>query len=856
MKEYESFERIGTEPHRSYYIPFAPNDTVGYIHGIVDRTTSSKFMSLNGTWHIGAHEYVDEFALDETLDNTIPVPSCVQMHGYDHLQYINHRYPFPVLFPRVAEKNPNWHYRRTFNLAKKMGERYYLNFEGVDSAFYLYINGKYKGYSQISHATSEFDITELVRDGENTVDVHVLKWCISSYLECQDKLRFSGIFRDVYILTRPAEHITDYKIETELSDTDGILRFTNHSNITVSLSFGTIDTAARPGATATVTVKDVRLWSPDAPNLYTLIISAGGEKIIEKIGFRTVSIEGKVFKVNGVHTKLKGVNRHDFNPDTAATVTLENMITDLKLMKELNVNAVRTSHYPNAPEFYLLCDVLGLYVMDEADVETHGAVGIEGKYSHECWSKYAEEERFIPGITDRHMALVERDKNRTSVIIWSLGNESSFGKSFFDGAKYVRERDTTRPIHYEAIRYADPKYYYTDMVDFVSSMYPSFEWIEEKIINNPEETRPFVICEYTHAMGNSCGDIADYWDIINSSDQFAGAFVWEWADHGIRTEKGFLYGGDFGEKLHDTNFCIDGLVTPDRKVKSGALEMQAVYADKERPEIKDVEIPKPVSKNAKEIKIEINERTGELVSILADGKEVLRSPMSLNITRYIDNDYFLWGRPGNKEYLTACTPNVLSRERVGNSYKFTCAMATDALIPALYYTLTYTVNKNELTVSLDYESADYIGFLPRIGFEFAVDKKYADFYYIGFGPTESYCDKYVACEYGLYHSTAEENYDNNYIRPQESGSHYASKYLEVKNLFSLTADKPFSFSVNPYTTKQLYGTKHNFELPENDFVNVCVDLAMSGVGSAACGPELGEKYRAPKKGCNTFKFMF
>ncbi len=856
MREFEKFDRIGTTSHRSYYIPFAQEDAVGTKCGIIDRTSSSRFTSLDGQWQIKQLYHVEDFRVDEALDATIPVPSCVQMHGYDQIQYLNSRYPFPVMLPHLPYENPCWHYRRSVSIAKQEGQRYYINFEGVDSAFYLYINGKFKGYSQISHATSEFDITDLLVDGENTVDVLVLKWCISTYLECQDKFRFSGIFRNVYLLTRPEGHITDYKIETAYTGKDGILTFINESETDIKVAVAGSSVVVPGNAKAEISVPDVKLWTAETPKLYTVELYASDEKIIESIGFRKVSIDGKVFKINDAPVKLKGVNRHDFNCETGATVTLEDMVKDIQLMKELNVNAVRTSHYPNSPEFYLLCDAYGLYVLDEADLEMHGACTRDGGYYLSLWEEYAENAFFTPGVTDRHIALVERDKNRSCVVIWSLGNESSFGKAFFEGAKYIKNRDNTRPVHYEGLQCAEPEYYYTDLVDMVSMMYPSVETIREKVLENPQETRPFVLCEYTHAMGNSCGDIAQYWDLIYNNEQMMGAFVWEWADHAIKTEKGFLYGGDFGETEHDGNFCADGLLTPDRKLKSAALEMKAVYGGKTKSEMRDVEIPVSTGKSASAIAIEVDEHTGEITSIKADGKEVLRTPMHLNITRYTDNDRNLIANWIDRCHLDVCKPHIFSCEKTDSGYKFTGCLAANCLIPVAEFVLNYEVNGNVLTAAVEYTLADYVERFPRFGMEFGVDKAFGKFSYVGFGPWESYADKHIACEYGFYESSAEENYDRNYIRPQESGSHYACKYLAVKDLFRVTAEQPFSCSVNPYTTAQLRKAQHSFELKENDFVNVCIDLAMRGVGSHSCGPELPTELEIPRSGKNTFKFTF
>ena len=857
MKEYQKFSRIGTVPHRSYYVPFAEVDSVEFRYGIIDRSSSSRFMTLDGEWEIKQHDHVEDFCLNEEPERKIPVPSCVQMFGFDRIQYINSRYPFPVILPYIAYDNPCWHYRRTFELKKRCGEKYYLNFEGVDSSFYLYVNGKYKGFSQISHATSEFDITELAVDGENTIDVLVLKWCASSYLECQDKFRFSGIFRPVYLLTRPENHITDYKTETDFSGNDGILTFINESDVEIRLLLEkSISAIVPPRGKIELTVPEVNPWTPDSPALYTLELHANGEKIVERIGFRKISIDGEVLKINGLPVKLKGVNRHDFNCETAASVSLEDMVNDVRLMKEFNVNSVRTSHYPNRPDFYLICDSMGMYVMDEADLEMHGACSRDGRYENSLWEEFAEDEFFAPGIKDRHTALVERDKNRTCVIIWSLGNESSFGKAFFDGARYVKQRDGTRPVHYEGLQNADPEYYYSDMVDFVSFMYPYPDVIRKKVLDNPEEKRPCIFCEYSHAMGNSCGDIARYWDLIYGNGQLAGGFVWEWADHAVKTEKGFLYGGDFGEKEHDGNFCCDGLMTADRKPKSSAYEMKAVYGGKTGSDVKPVDIPDKTESGASSLVIDVDEHTGELTSIKADNREVLRAPVRLNITRYIDNDKEKIKHWYERCHLDSCLPHVFEFKKSGNRIEFKGCIAADCLMPAAGFNLIYEVNGNVLSVDIEYSIADYVGTLPRFGIEFGVDKTKNAFSYVGYGPGESYSDKHIAAEYGYYASLAEDNYCRDYVRPQESGSHCCCEYLEVTDVFKVTAEKPFSFSVNPYTTAQLRDTAHSFELEENNFVNVCIDLAMRGIGSNSCGPELSSEYEIPKKFRTRFEFRF
>ena len=848
------FSRVGTLPHRSYYVPFAPADEVRERLGIVDRTSSSRLLSLDGQWQIKEHTSPSEVELCEELTSTIDVPSCVQMRGYDVINYLNTRYPIPFAPPFVPKKNPTWHYRRHFNLVKKAKGRYYLNFEGVDSAFYLFINGKECGYSQISHATSEFDITDKLLDGDNVIDVIVLKWCASTYLECQDKFRFSGIFRSVYILERPEEHITDYKIETELTDGKGILNFINESDVDVVLKLAEVRAFCEAGESVSITLDSVTPWTSDTPELYTLAIETSEEVIYERVGFRTVSIDGCVFKINGAPVKLKGVNRHDFNCENGATVTLENMYDDILLMKEINANAVRTSHYPNSPEFYLLCDKYGIFVLDEADLETHGACVYEGGYDMKLWSDFAENMLISSGILDRHTALVERDKNRPSVIMWSLGNESSYGQAFFDGAAYIRNRDNTRPLHYEGLQHVDERYYGES--DVVSMMYPSFATIREKVLDNPEETRPFVLCEYTHAMGNSCGDVAEYWDIIYNNEQMMGAFVWEWADHAIKTEIGFLYGGDFGEEYHDGNFCVDGLFTTDRKFKSSTYEVQAVYSGKLRPNEKTDIVPERPEYKAGAVEISVHPDTAELESVKADGREILASSVRLNVNRYIDNDRMHVDTRRNRWCMDKLKQHVLNSSVSENGSAYHCILSADTMAPFMTFDIAYATEGNELTVDLAYSLADYVKHPPRVGLELDLDARHSSFAYVGYGPHETYVDKLAASEYGYYESTADKNYEHGYVRPQESGSHYGTTYLSVDNLFTVEADEPFSFSLNPYSTSEIMGAMHDFELPKNDKVTLCLDLAMRGVGSHSCGPELEEKYEIPRKGRNTFKIKF
>ncbi len=854
MKEYESLKRIGVEEPRCYYIPFKEGDKVTYTHGIIARNGSSEFISLDGEWDFKCLSSPEEFDLNAKSDKKISVPSCVQMLGYSQIQYLNSQYPFPFDPPHVPAQNPCWHYRRKVNIGKSGGERYYLDFEGVDSAFYLYINGKFKGYSQISHSTSEFDITDLTVNGENTVDVLVLKWCASSYLECQDKFRLSGIFRSVYLLKRPQNHIVDYKIETRINGDNGTLIFKNIRGAGVILDFNGKTAYCAEDSTVCLDVDDVEKWTAETPRLYDLKISCGGEVIYEKVGFINAEITDGIFTVNGQAVKLKGVNRHEFNPRTGATVTLDDIAEDLRLIKSLNCNAIRTSHYPNVPEFYLMCDYMGVYVMDEADLETHGAAQIYGGYDENLWREFADDEFWTDGIYDRHRTLVERDKNRPSVIIWSLGNESSFGKAFLKGAKYIKEHDG-RLVHYEGLQHGDGKYYYTDLVDVVSVMYPAYDFVEKQYLPDKKEKRPLVFCEYSHAMGNSNGDLADYWRLIYREPRLMGGFVWEWADHAVLTEKGYLYGGDFGESEHDGNFCVDGLVTPDRKLKSGALEMKAVYGGKVTP---SNTIPLNADKKpyGKKISFTVDRLTGD-INVYVGGETLLKSPIRLNVMRaYTDNDARGAAMPEwQKCGFDRCKPEVYEYSDIGGTVKSAGKMQANCVKPPLSFAVEASAKDSTLVLKLCYKLADHVKSFPKIGFAFAADGGYGKFIYHGYGPYESYKDKMLSSEYGEYTSSAEENFCH-YIKPQETGSHFGSTFLDIKNLVKVTADRPFSFSVLPYSTQELLIKKHDFELVKDGNVHVCIDCDMRGVGSNSCGPELKKEYETAREGEITFSLLF
>ncbi len=545
------------EKERSFYIPYDTLDKA--LTG--DRTKSLYYNCLNGKWKFAFFDrYIDEPELIEKWDE-IPVPSCWQTLGYEKPYYTNQHYPFPINPPYVPDDNPLGVYEREFEIDDLWANRdTYIVFEGVCSCLYLFINGHYAGFSQGSHMQSEFNITKYLKYGKNTVRVKVYKWCDGTYLEDQDFFRYNGIFRDVYLLSRDKNCIKDIKIT---ADDKGIY---------YDGEFDIYD-----GKEKVENLKNPKLWNAENPHLYTVLVKSGNEFIPIKVGMRSVAFSKKgELLINGTPVKLKGVNHHDTHPEKGYTLTKEDIKNELMLMKKLNINAIRTAHYPPSPDFMDLCDELGFYVMEEADLETHGliyinpeAVGYE--YTSMDMDSVCNSPKWENAFVERAARMLHRDINRPSVIMWSLGNETSFGINHRSMSKYIKKHDT-RPIHYErAGDYNHP----TDVVDVRSNMYPKIETVEKLAREN---NRPYVICEYSHSMGNGPGDVKDYWDVIYKYPHLIGGYIWEWVDHAFKDKDGtYLYGGDFGEDTHDFNFCCDGMVFADRSLKAGSLEVKAAY---------------------------------------------------------------------------------------------------------------------------------------------------------------------------------------------------------------------------------------------------------------------------------------
>ena len=978
-----------TMPARAYYIPASRR-----MDNLVEhREESDRMQLLNGTWKFqyfnSIYDIQDSF-FEKNYDtenfDEIQVPSVWQMAGYDTHQYTNIRYPFPFDPPYVPQDIPCGVYVHTFEYSRdEKAPKSFLNFEGVDSCFYVWINGSYIGYSQVSHMTSEFDVTDVLQDGTNTVAVLVMKWCDGSYLEDQDKFRMSGIFRDVYILKRPKQAISDYHIKTRIEDmlakVEIEMKFYFPLNVKISIedrngAVVALGSIAEEG-TAVLEIASPELWNTENPYLYKLILETENEVIVDHIALRKIEIKDQVIYLNGQKIKFRGVNRHDSDPVTGFTINLEQITTDLTLMKQHNFNAIRSSHYPNAPFFYEMCDKYGFMVIDEADIEAHGPFMIYRKEDTDYnrfkrWNeKIADDPVWEEAIVDRVKLMVERDKNRFCIVMWSMGNESAYGCNFEKALEWTKNFDPDRITQYESARYRnyDETYDYSNL-DVYSRMYPALSEIQEYL--DKDGSKPFLLVEYCHSMGNGPGDFEDYFQMIQDNDKMCGGFVWEWCDHAIAhgtAENGktiYAYGGDHGEEIHDGNFCMDGLVYPDRTVHTGLLEYKNVYRparvisyNKESGELvlhnymdfddlkdyvkisyeltqdglviskgilpefsvaphgegktnlkinvpengkcylkliyhlkkelpllnedhilgfDEIEVSKEdtkcklaekwipktvvdselqVNENDTQIHIKgrefaytIDKRTALFTEMKFAGREYLNHPMELNIWRApTDNDMYIkseWKKAHyDKAYTRAYTTEVVQGKH-GVKITSHASVVAETVQKILDVTITWKIEAAgkidaDIAVTKDDEFPD----LPRFGVRMFLDKKLSAVRYFGMGPQESYCDKHQAASHGLYRADVGDLHED-YIRPQENGSHYDCEYVELNNSrygIVASAEKAFSFNASYYTQEELEKKTHNYELIESDSVVFCVDYALNGIGSNSCGPVVLEQYR-------------
>ena len=984
---------------RAYYIPASVrmNDLVEY------RERSDRFQLLNGEWkfryYSSIYDVTESFyekGYDVSGFDQVTVPGVWQMDGYDTHQYTNIRYPFPFDPPYVPQDIPCGAYVHNFEYHReKKASKAFLNFEGVDSCFYVWVNGAYAGYSQVAHATSEFDVTDLLNEGENTLAVLVLKWCDGSYLEDQDKFRMSGIFRDVYLLKRPEKTIRDYYITTDVEKDSVVVKLDMHfsepveTKVTIEDKYGAVvarGEAAENGVLE-LTVLNPVLWNAENPYLYQVILTMPDEVIVDRIGFRTIEIKDKVVYFNGEKIKFRGVNRHDSDPETGFVINARQIKKDLMLMKQHNFNAIRSSHYPNAPYFYQMCDEYGFMVIDEADIEAHGPFMLyrkedtdRNRFQH--WNeKIADDPAWEKAIVDRVRLMVQRDKNRPSIIMWSMGNESAYGCNFEKALAWIKKFDPDRITQYESARYRnyDITYDYENL-DLYSRMYPSLQEIEDYLKN--DGSKPFLLVEYCHSMGNGPGDLEDYFQMIHKDDRMCGGFVWEWCDHAIAhgtAENGktrYYYGGDHGETIHDGNFCVDGLVYPDRTPHTGLLEYKNVYRpvrvvsydqkngqivlhnymdfdnlkdyvdisyemtqdgltvekgklanvvaaphsdaevelklqvpntgkvylkliyrlkkqmplleqgyelgfdemklanedDRNRQAVKWMEQEKAIGTinvkendrqivlQAKDFTYVLDKRTGLFEDMQFAGRSYMNHPMELNIWRApTDNDMYIkqeWKKAHyDAAYTRAYRIEVLQNKH-GVLIMEHVAVVADTVQKILDVKMTWKINEDgkiEAVIEAikDKEFPD----LPRFGIRMFLNKKMDEITYFGMGPQESYRDKHQASCHGLFRSKVAQMHED-YIRPQENGSHYDCDYVELTNGqcgIAAVSKNPFSFNASVYTQEELERVSHNYELKESDSIVFCMDYAMNGIGSNSCGPDVLDKYRFVEE---AFQFQF
>ena len=886
--------QINREPARAYFIPYAEHK-------------GDRMVSLNGTWQFRWTKTPDERIrdfyrtdYDASAWDKLTVPANWEVNGYGTPIYISAGYPFKIDPPYVmrepkkewttyVERNPTGQYRRTFTLpASWQSGQTFLRFEGVMSAFYVWINGQRVGYSQGSMEPSEFNITDYLKKGENQIAIEVYKYNDGSYLEDQDFWRFGGIHRDVLIYHTPDVRIRDVAVRASM---DGVLQINPQFSVYNGETgegyrlVATLLDANRPVGGDTIAADEVldlqhkaarmnewfpqrghrkfnrmeikvanaKLWSVEHPYLYTLCLQlqkANGtivEQVTQKVGFRSISIKNGQLLINGQPIKIRGVNRHEHDPYTARVMTEQRMLQDLRLMKQANINAVRLAHSPNCPRWYELCDSMGMYVMDEADAETHGLRGTLA--STPDWG-----DAFL----DRAIRMAERDKNHPSIIFWSLGNESGYGPNQAAMSAWLHEFDPTRPVHYEGAQgnytgkgeeIPDPS-----TVDVISRFYPRVmqEYLNpgipegsdkvraenarwERLLEIANKTgdrctwvgsdggpRPVLTSEYAHCMGNALGNFKEYWDEINSNPRMLGGFIWDWVDQGIalneklemRNEKlagiprgAILYGGDFGDKPNLHAFCMNGVVLSDRTLTPKYYEVQAVYGNGPQT-FAETSVPAPKPSKLKAL-------TSYIIHLTSNIKpQVFRAPT--------DNDksFGNWLAKDWKRYGLDTLRIPMTTQQQGNEFTFT------------------------------FEIPDSLPPLPRLGIVIELPREYEQLAWYGRGPWDNYPDRKQSCPIGLWKSTVSQQYVH-YPRPQDSGNHEDCTMVELKTkkgkkLRIEAVDEPFSFSALPYSAQYLYSKAHDYQLQDLGKTYLSIDCAVMGLGNSSCGPGVLKKYTIDK----------
>jgi len=933
MRFYEDLTTLSEnrEPSRSHYVPYETLEKA--LSG--KKETSAYYRLLNGIWDFKYYE--KDYLEDESIvyTDTIPVPSCWQCFGYDKHVYSNVAYLFPVDPPYVPDENPMGVYHTWFEIGEEWASRRtYIVFEGVASNLSLYVNGQYVGFSTGSHLPSEFELTPYLRKGKNELTVKVRKWCAGTYLEDQDCFRLNGIFRDVYLLSRDQDLLWDIDIKADAQT----ISYCGEGGFAIYDALGNPADLSNP-----------ILWNAEQPYLYTAVIRHGNEYISQKIGMRSISVSKKSeLLINGQAVKLKGVNHHDTHPEHGYYETDEELKNELELMKKLNINCIRTSHYPPTPYFMELCDELGFYVIDETDLETHGfgERNVKGSYDMDSLEWPCRNPDWRKAFLDRAERMYERDKNHASVIFWSLGNESGYGENHEAMSQWLKAKDSTRLVHYEGYSHyaassgdvikSDAINLENPCIDVTSHMYSSPAAVQQ-MIDDETDKRPLYLCEYSHAMGNGPGGVHKYMELCYANPKFIGGCIWEWANHTFVKDGICHYGGDFGELTHDGIFCCDGMVFHDRTLKSGSREIKHAYqpmwatsendrilitnhldftnlnaytlhwnietdgvvtdegscvldlAPHEKTEfMPECVLPKnctlgcylnlrlmkdgheyaidQIDLNVPVIREEVcttarklSFRTeGDLIIINGDGFEHqfnkrfgqlkningrITEPAKLSVWRApTDNDRILY-TPGiykwhyKNENLDRTFNKVYSCELLENTITVTASMAGIARTPFLKYTVSYQFfDDGSIAVKLNGNVKENYSPLPRIGFEFVFPKDASRFTYYGYGPHESYCDMYKHDLLSLHESDAASEYIP-YIRPQEHGNHFGTRFLEMENGLKFVADETFEINVSEYTSKMLTETTHRHLLQKSGSVIVRIDYRNAGVGSDQLYPE-------------------
>ena len=978
--ENERIVDLNKEPTHTTFLAF-PTAALALKNNFA---ASPWYKSLNGNWkfhHVNNPDERPTVFYENNFDDNqwkeIAVPGNWEVNGFGLPVYTNIIYPFPKNPPLIHHAfAPVGTYRKSFTIPEDWKEKeVIIHFGSVTGAMYLYLNGKPVGFTKASKLPAEFNITKYLREGKNILSAQVFRWHDGSYLEDQDFWRLTGIERDVYLMAKNQVSIRDFEIHADLDATytNGLfeaiveVRHPNKSEVIAEVEVldkegnNVLSLKKELGKNeSTVSVsgllKNVKKWSAETPNLYTTLITLKDKqgKIIEvashKTGFRKVEIKNARLLVNGKKVMVHGVNRHEHDETLGHVPTRKLMLKDIQLMKQFNINAVRSSHYPNDPEWLQLCDEYGLYVVDEANIEIHGmGASLQGNFDKSVHPAYLPS--WEPAIMDRITRMVERDKNHASIIIWSLGNECGNGKVFFDGYDWIKQRDKSRPVQFEQAGEERN-------TDIVCPMYPAITNMKNYAAN-AAKTRPYIMCEYAHAMGNSSGNFQEYFDIIKSSPHMQGGFIWDWVDQGLKAKDAngkpyWAYGGDLGSGhlYNDDNFCANGLVAADRSIHPGIYEVKKVYQDiifrdkdwknglivvennfsfislegfqgkwvllkngtaietglfelSLQPQtIKEVKLVLPALESDADYMLNVFAHTKTDAPLIPAGHEAAREQFGASNLTYkamaannggnlevqtkdkmitfnsggisgkfntvngqwmaytvkgesVLNTFpepYFWRAPTDNDFgnqmpvklgiwRSAHANRTLIGVHVGekdaNGLKIEVRyLLTDVDAP---YQINYTILNNgsvKIEALLDVEKSK-IPELPRFGMRMQVNKSMEQIHYYGRGPWENYPDRKTAAFMGTYTQTLEEQFESNYIRPQENGYRTDVSWVKLSSAdghgFTIKGDQPICFSALPYTTEDLdpgnsKKNQHPSDLNERNFISLQIDLTQRGLG--------------------------